>query len=258
MCIAFCKQADSEAATGGGAVALVVVVLSGHESRPDGDVARVRPDELEQPGELGRWVLAVRIHPTAECVAAFCGFAIAGCDPGPQAAILAERDDGGTTAGGHGCGRVGRAVVDHEHIAAGQHGGELCEDGGEVRLFVPGGNEDDGVGGRAHRPRLDDRSGTAALGFGRPSLCRSLADRDPPAVETAGVVLASRRQTPSRKETAVPGIDAKSNAIYDLVEEGSGVEQLATGIHVHRGPDLASRRSRCSTSPTCRRTSAGR
>jgi hypothetical protein len=28
----------------------------------------------------------------------------------------------------------------------------------------------------------------------------------------------------------VPGIDAKSDAIYDLVEEGSGVEQLATGF----------------------------
>jgi gluconolactonase len=34
----------------------------------------------------------------------------------------------------------------------------------------------------------------------------------------------------------VPGIDAKSRAIYDLVEEGSGVEQLATGFTFTEGP----------------------
>jgi gluconolactonase len=34
----------------------------------------------------------------------------------------------------------------------------------------------------------------------------------------------------------VPGIDAKSDAIYDLVEEGSGVEQLATGFTFTEGP----------------------
>ena len=32
------------------------------------------------------------------------------------------------------------------------------------------------------------------------------------------------------------GIDAKSNAIYDLVEEGSGVERLATGFTFTEGP----------------------
>ena len=34
----------------------------------------------------------------------------------------------------------------------------------------------------------------------------------------------------------MPGIDAKSAAIYDLVEEGSGVEQLATGFTFTEGP----------------------
>ena len=34
----------------------------------------------------------------------------------------------------------------------------------------------------------------------------------------------------------MPGIDAKSRAIYDLVEEGSGVEQLATGFTFTEGP----------------------
>ena len=34
----------------------------------------------------------------------------------------------------------------------------------------------------------------------------------------------------------MPGIDAKSRAIFDLVEEGSGVEQLATGFTFTEGP----------------------
>ena len=34
----------------------------------------------------------------------------------------------------------------------------------------------------------------------------------------------------------MPGIDAKSDAIYELVEQGSGVEQLATGFTFTEGP----------------------
>ena len=34
----------------------------------------------------------------------------------------------------------------------------------------------------------------------------------------------------------MPGIDAKSRAIYDLVEEGAEVEQLATGFTFTEGP----------------------
>ena len=34
----------------------------------------------------------------------------------------------------------------------------------------------------------------------------------------------------------MPGIDAKSDAIYELVEEGSGVERLATGFTFTEGP----------------------
>src|SRR4030095_8271599 len=34
----------------------------------------------------------------------------------------------------------------------------------------------------------------------------------------------------------MPGIDAKSDAIYELVEEGSAVEQLATGFTFTEGP----------------------
>ena len=34
----------------------------------------------------------------------------------------------------------------------------------------------------------------------------------------------------------MPGIDAKSDAIYELVEEGSEVEKLATGFTFTEGP----------------------
>ena len=34
----------------------------------------------------------------------------------------------------------------------------------------------------------------------------------------------------------MPGIDAKSDAIYELVEKGSGVEQVATGFTFTEGP----------------------
>ena len=34
----------------------------------------------------------------------------------------------------------------------------------------------------------------------------------------------------------MPGIDAKSDAMYELVDEGSGVEQLATGFTFTEGP----------------------
>jgi gluconolactonase len=41
---------------------------------------------------------------------------------------------------------------------------------------------------------------------------------------------------PPRKGNAVSGIDAKSDAIYELVEEGSAVSQLATGFTFTEGP----------------------
>ena len=47
---------------------------------------------------------------------------------------------------GDGCGAVRRAVVDDEDRCLGKGGVELVEDGGEVALLVPGGDEDDGAG----------------------------------------------------------------------------------------------------------------
>ena len=54
------------------------------------------------------------------------------------------------------------------------------------------------------------------------------------------------------------GIDAKSDAIYELVEEGSAVEQLATGFTFTEGPIWHPTRAGTSTSPTCRPTSGAR
>ncbi len=71
-------------------------------------------------------------------------------------------------------------------------------------------------------------------------------------------MLASRRQPPSRKGTAqCPEIDAKSDAIYDLVEEGSGVEQLATGFTFTEGP-IWHPVEQVLYFSTCRRTFAAR
>jgi hypothetical protein len=42
-------------------------------------------------------------------------------------------------------GAVGRAVVDDEHVAFRQLGAQRVEHSGEVRFFVPGRNEDEGV-----------------------------------------------------------------------------------------------------------------
>ena len=55
---------------------------------------------------------------------------------------------------------------------------------------------------------------------------------------SAGAVALALATTASamKGDSAVPGIDAKSDAIYDLVEEGSGVEQLATGFTFTEGP----------------------
>ena len=49
------------------------------------------------------------------------------------------------------------------------------------------------------------------------------------------------------------GIEAKSPAIYELVEEGAAVEQVATGFTFTEGP--SGTRTGTSSSPTCRATS---
>ena len=205
------QQADPEAAARRRQVAVGVVPLARREARADGDVADVRADELEQPRELVRGMLAVGVDPAAERVAALVRLAVARGDPGAQAAVLAERDDDRAGLARDRGGGVGRAVVDHEHVGVGQHRRELGEHGGQVLLLVPGRDEDDRVGAES----------SSAGGYSEQNRCRvSVA---PTASVTKG-------------DNAVPGIDAKSDAIYDLVEEGSGVEQLATGFTFTEGP----------------------
>ncbi len=91
-------------------------------------------------------MLAVGVDPAAVRIAPFVRLVVAGCDPGSQPAVLAERDDDGVVCRRNGGGRVRRAVVDHEHVRVGETGVQLLEHGGQAALLVPGGNEDDGVG----------------------------------------------------------------------------------------------------------------
>ena len=116
------QQADPEAAARRGHVALVVVALALGEARADGDVAGVRPHQLEQACELVGRVLAVGVDAPAERVAALGRLSVAGGDAGPKAAVLAERDDDRSRGAGDLGGRVRRAVVDHEHVGVGQDG----------------------------------------------------------------------------------------------------------------------------------------
>ena len=116
--------------------------------------------------------------------------------------------------------RVGRAVVDDEHVGVGQPGQELLEHGGEVPLLVPGGDEDDGVAAGTRGGVLRERSSVSDCSRRRTGL------------------LSSRRRCHERRD-AVSGIDAKSDAIYELVEEGSARRAARDRIHVHRGADLA-------------------
>ena len=101
-------------------VPIRLVALSLREPRADGDVAAVGADEVEQAAQLLHGVLAVCVDPPAERVAALVGLVVARRDPGPEPAVLAERDDDRATGRRDGGSCVGRAVVDDEHVRVGQ------------------------------------------------------------------------------------------------------------------------------------------
>ena len=67
------------------------------------------------------------------------------------APVLGEADDERTAGAGDVRRRVGRAVVDDEHVGLGQLGAGVGEHVGERLLLVPGGDEDERVG---HAPLL--------------------------------------------------------------------------------------------------------
>ena len=107
-------------------------------------------------------MLAVGVDAAAVGVAAFVRLAVARRDAGAQTAVLAERDDVRAVRASDGGGRVGRAVVDHEHVRVGKLSRQLLEHRGEVRLLVPGGDEDDRVV-RRHAPSVARSGRTAGL-----------------------------------------------------------------------------------------------
>ena len=90
-------------------------------------------------------MLPVGVDAAAERVVVLERPRVAGCDPGPEAAVLAEREHLGAVLACDRRGAVGRAVVDHEHVRIGKLPVQLVEDGRQVLLLVPGRDEDDGV-----------------------------------------------------------------------------------------------------------------
>ena len=133
-------------------VAVGLVARAADEARADGDVGAVRLDELEQLAQLGRRVLAVRVDPPAVGVLVLERPGVAGGDPRPQAAVLAEREHLGAVLARDVGGAIGRAVVDDEHVRSRELLVQLVEHGGEVVLLVPGGDEDQRV--VTHRARV--------------------------------------------------------------------------------------------------------
>ena len=102
-------------------------------------------------------MLAVRVHAPAPGVAVLGRIPVARGDAAREAAVLLERDHGGAVLAGHVRSAVRRSVVDDEHVGLGKLLVQLVENGGEVVLLVPGGDEDERVG---HGERVRRRSTT--------------------------------------------------------------------------------------------------
>src|SRR5438132_2221785 len=90
-------------------------------------------------------MLTVRVDAPAERVPVILRPCVAGCDPGPEAAVLSERDRLGAVLSGDLDRPVGRAVVDDEHVDTAELAAQVVEDRGQVVLLVPRGDEDERV-----------------------------------------------------------------------------------------------------------------
>ena len=91
-------------------------------------------------------MLPVRVDAPDELVSVLVRVGVAGGDAFPKPSVLTEREHLGSVGLRDGCRAVRRAVVDDEHCALGKAGVQLVEHRREVRLFVPGGDEDERVG----------------------------------------------------------------------------------------------------------------
>ena len=99
-------------------------------------------------------MLSVGVHAAAVGVVVLERPVVAGGDPGPQAAVLAEREHFGASGTSEGRGLVGRAVVDDEHVRRGQLAAQLVQDVRQIALLVPGGDEDERVVAGCHPRRV--------------------------------------------------------------------------------------------------------
>ena len=147
------EDGRSESPARGGLVAVRLVALSGRKSRSDRDVRLARAYEGEESSELVDRMLPVRVDTSDELVSVLVCVGITRRDAFLKSPVLTEREHLGTVGGGDACRSVRRAVVDDEHRALGKAGVQLVEHRREVRLFVPGRDEDERVG-RDHHSRL--------------------------------------------------------------------------------------------------------
>jgi hypothetical protein len=139
------ENGSPEPARGRRQVAVRRVALTGDEARADGDVALAGLHAVEQPLQLVRRMLAVRVDPPAEPVAAFVGPAPAGGDRVSEAAILREGEHLGARRPRSVGGAVGRAVVDDEDVGVRQLLLQLRQHRRQRIRLVPGRYEHQGL-----------------------------------------------------------------------------------------------------------------
>jgi hypothetical protein len=90
-------------------------------------------------------MLAVGVDAAAEGVPVLERVAVARRDPGREAAVLVEGDNLRAVRLRDGGSRVGRAVVDDQEVGLRELLPQFLEDRGQVLLFVPGREKDEGV-----------------------------------------------------------------------------------------------------------------
>ena len=163
-------------------VAVRLVPVAGREARAHGDVGVSLPNDLEKARQLVHGMLAVGVDPADVRVRIRLRVGVAGGDPLLQPTVLSEREHFGSVRARHGGRPVRRAVVDDEDVGLRQPGAQLVEHGREIRLLVPGGDEDERVGTR----HADERR-----------RCPSV--RDHPSIEWAARGMAALKSVPTMR-----------------------------------------------------------
>ena len=169
--------------------------------------------------------------------------AVAGGDPRAQAAVLAERDDDRAVRA---AATAAVASVEPSSITSTSASGSPARSSSST----PGSARSSFQAGMKTTVSWSGTAGAywrEIAGLTAPAAPQAAAFRDLPrrrrgserGIRFCGFPLANKVESPgttTKGENAVSGIDAKSDAIYELVEEGSAVEQLATGFTFTEGP----------------------